>query len=254
MSVASSVGLDQSVVRTPAQRVGCLSVVLPAYNEASAIHRVILDHVQVLEKLRAMVPLWEIVCVDDASTDGTSEILQRLQRRVSRLRVIRHAENKGIFESFSRLYKEAKGTHVYSTGSDGQWPAENLEPLLHCLLAGADLVVGVRMNRRHVYSVWRQAVSAAFNFVPRVLFGVSTGDAGSVKLGKREIFAFELISRSPFVEAERIVMAHKRGYRVGFVPIRFGGRIGGIAKGVTWENIGASVRDVIKFWKKCATD
>ncbi len=221
-----------------------LSIVLPAYNEEGAIEGVILDHLCVLEELSSLVPRREIVCVDDGSTDQTPQILEQLQARIPELRVIRHEKNQGIYASFTRLYQEARGTHIYSTGSDGQWPAQNIPRLFEQLITGADLVVGVRENRREVYGLQRQIVSFAFNFLPKILFGVKTCDAGSVKLGRREVFTLPLISRSPFAEAERIIKAYRSGYKVDFIPIRFQSRSAGRAKGASWKNIAASTRDL----------
>jgi glycosyltransferase involved in cell wall biosynthesis len=198
-----------------------LSVVMPAYNEEASIEAVIQDHFRILERNAGRIPQWEVVCVDDASRDRTFEILHALSQREPRLKVVRHQTNLGIFAAFTRCYRESSGTHIYMTGSDGQWPPENLEIMLDRLLSGADLVVGVRNNRREVYTLARRVISFAFNQLPRILFGVTVQDAGSVKLGVREVFQFELISKSPFFEAERIIKAARAGYKVDFVPIRF---------------------------------
>ena len=235
-----------SQARPTASALKLLSVVMPAYNEEASIERVILEHVACLERRRDLVPAWEIVCVDDGSRDRTADVLRALNEREPRVQVVRHETNKGIYAAFTRCYREARGTHIYATGSDGQWPAENLEPMLEHLLAGADLVVGVRNNRREVYTVARRILSFGFNMLPRVLFGVTVQDAGSVKLGRREIFLFDLTSTSPFFEAERIIRASREGYQIDFVPIRFMVRSGGKASGSSWKNIRASVRDLFR--------
>lgn len=222
-----------------------LSVVMPAYNEEANIEQVILEHWQVLESIRGIVD-WEIVCLDDGSVDQTPKILERLARHNGKLRVIRHPKNRGIYESFAHLFQAARGTHVYATAADGQWPATNLVRMLPSATAGSDLVVGVRLNRREVYGLQRRLVSSTFNLLPRLLFGVNTVDAGSIKLGVHGVFALDLISQSPFVEAERIVKAQRSGYRVDFVPIEFLPRSGGKATGAKWSNIVASARDCIR--------
>jgi glycosyltransferase involved in cell wall biosynthesis len=224
-----------------------LSVVMPVYNEEASIRCVVVEHVDVLRRLNPPVDSWEIVCVDDGSKDATPAILEELQKEVPELRVVRQ-KNQGIFQAFTRAYNEARGTHVYGTGSDGQWPAENMIPMLAEVRAGAHLVVGVRTNRRQVYALSRRLVSRAFNVLPRLLFGVRVEDAGSVKLGVREIFQLKLISSSAFFEAERIIRAHKMGYRVSFVPIQFLTRSGGKATGASLKNVTSSMRDLIRFW------
>jgi polyisoprenyl-phosphate glycosyltransferase len=226
-----------------------LSITMPVYNEQASIAQVVLDHAQAAGQLGSALADWEIVCVDDGSRDRTPEILRELQKKVPRLRVVRQ-ENQGIFGAITRGYQEARGSHIFATGSDGQWPAENLELLLRPALAGADLVIGVRSNRREVYTPARRIVSKAFNLLPRILFGVRVEDAGSNKLGVREVFEYPLISRSVFFEAERIILAQRNGRRVEFVPIRFLSRTGGKAMGASWKNLRHSVLDLFRcLWK-----
>ncbi len=224
-----------------------LSLVMPAYNEEANIERVILEHVRVVTEMSSVLPPWEIVCVDDGSTDSTAEILARLALQIPQLRVIRQ-ENQGIFGAVTRAYREASGNFIYSTASDGQWPAENLGTMFTALHSGADLVIGVRTNRREVYTPARRLISLFFNLLPRILFGVAVQDAGSIKLGKRQAFQWNLISRSPFFEAERIIRARRAGLRVAFVPIRFLRRTQGKEKGASLKNIVGSLRDLLRCW------
>jgi len=226
-----------------------LSVAMPVYNEQATIESVVLDHMKVLERLGSSVPEWEIVCVDDGSKDRTPEVLRDLQKRVPQLRVIRQ-ENQGIFGAVARVYREARGSHIYATASDGQWPAENLEMLLRPALSGADLVIGVRSNKGEVYTPARRLISMAFNQLPRLLFGVRVEDAGSNKLGVREVFEYPLISRSVFFEVERIILAQRRGRRVEFVPIRFLTRTEGKATGASWKNLRSSASDLVRCLSK----
>ena len=207
---------------------------------------VIREHLEVIKKMADSLEDWEIVCLDDGSRDGTAAIIERLSQEANKIRLLRHPANKGICQSLSDLYRAARGTHIYSTGSDGQWPAGNLLKMFPALQSGADLVIGVRQNKRAVYSLQRRLISHTFNLASNILFGVATGDAGSVKLGVRDVFTCDLISRSPFMEAERIIRAQKSGYAVEFVPIAFLPRTHGKAKGATLSNIVASLRDLFK--------
>lgn len=222
-----------------------LSITMPVYNEQAVIEQVVMDHVEAVERLGDTVPEWEIVCVDDGSKDRTPEILRDLEKRVPQLRVVRQ-ENQGIFGAITRGYREARGSHIFATGSDGQWPAANLALLLEPALAGADLVIGVRSNRREVYTPARRVISMAYNLLPRVLFGVRVEDAGSNKLGVREVFEYPLISRSVFFEAERIIVAQRKGRRVEFVPIRFLARAEGKAMGASAKNVRNSMVDLVR--------
>jgi len=115
-----------------------LSIVMPAYNEQPDIEAVIREHVEAVTKLADSLDDWEIVCLDDASQDGTAAVIEKLSQQTNKIRLLRHAENKGIYQSQTDLYLNARGTHIYSTGSDGQWPASNLLEMFPPLQAGAD--------------------------------------------------------------------------------------------------------------------
>ncbi len=227
-----------------------LSVAMPAYNEQACIEAVVLDHLRVLQSL-APAGEWELLCLDDGSSDGTGDKLQALARLHPGLRIERHGRNLGLFQSMTDAARLARGRYVYLTASDGQWPAENLARLLAALRAeGADVAVAVRGNRASVYTAWRRAVSFFFELLPRVLFGADTLDPGSVKLAAREVFAYDLVSRSPFAEAERLILARARGLKLVSVPAVFCDRSSGRASGAKWSNITSSLRDVFRCLRR----
>jgi len=227
-----------------------LSVIIPAYNEEATIERVVLDHAQVLVSVQSKLQDWEIICLDDASTDQTRKVLEGLQSKVPRLRIIHHDTNQGIYQSFTDLAHAARGTHVFQTAADDQWPAENLRRLLEVTeKESCNLVIGVRSNRGEIYSLWRQILSWGFNLIPKLLFGIETKDANSIKMGTREVFTRPLISNSFFGEIERIIETHRSGGRIGYAPIRFLSRTKGKATGAKWKNIFSTVRDLFRFIK-----
>jgi glycosyltransferase involved in cell wall biosynthesis len=220
---------------------------MPVYNEEASVGHVIEEHLALLEQMRDELTSWEILCLDDGSNDRTWEVLKAIQAQHPIVRLLRHERNAGIHQSLLDLYHAVQGTYVYVTASDGQWPATNLRSLWQELKeSDADLVVGVRRNRWRVYSLWRLIISALFNLLPLLLFGVKTGDAGSNKLGRSEIFRVPIVSRSPFAEAERIIKARIDGYRVSFGAIEFLPRTSGKTTGASWKNILASLRDVVR--------
>jgi hypothetical protein len=105
--------------------------------------------------------------------------------------------------------------------------------------------------RRHKhYRPIRAAVSWAFNTIPQVLFGVRTRDAGAVKLVRREIIErFDLVSRSPFSEAERLIRAARAGYRITERPTDTQPRQHGRSGGAKRRLIGEALRDVVRVWR-----
>jgi hypothetical protein len=109
-----------------------------------------------------------------------------------------------------------------------------------------DLIVARRIKKH--YNLSRQIVSWMFNFLPRLLFGTQTYDAGSLKLVCREIYNIPVKSTGVFVEAERIVRAKRLGYRIGSINVDHIPRISGKASGAKLALITQSIADVISCW------
>ena len=221
-----------------------LSVVIPVYNEEKTITVVLDEHITRLKDVQQ----WEIVCLDDASTDGTWGLLEAYASHQGKLRLLRHDTNCGITPSFQRLFREARGDYIYLTAADNQWPAENLTRLLTKQQeAQADLVVGVRQGRSQVYGVGRRILSYGFNCLARVLLGVDVEDANGVKLGRKDIFTYPVVSKSFFAEIERLAAAYKKGYRIVYAPVIFLPRRHGVPQGARLKNISATLKDFIRF-------
>lgn len=220
-----------------------LSVLFPVYNEESALPEVLDEGLAALAEADFS---FEIVLLDDASTDGSAEILKTYRRQYPEyIRLLRHETNGGIARTFEDLYAAARGRYVFLNASDGQWrTAECLRMMAE--REQYDLVVGKRRRKR--YGLRRQLISAAFNLLPRLLFGVATYDAGSVKLFRREVLDIPLVSRGPFREAERIIRARRRGFRVGAVEVEHLDRRGGKAGGARWRLVVEALHDLARVW------
>ena len=121
-------------------------------------------------------------------------------------------------------------------------------------LTGAwDVIIAARRHKH--YGVRRSLISWGFNLLPRLLFGVTTGDAGAVKLVRREIIMrFELISRSPFSEAERLIRASRAGYRIMQRPTETFPRRRGRARGLSGRLVIDALLDVPKVWWAMRSD
>jgi undecaprenyl-phosphate 4-deoxy-4-formamido-L-arabinose transferase len=220
-----------------------LSVVMPVYNEEEALPDV-LD--EALAALCTAPFSFDITLADDASTDRSLEILKEYQlRHPDIIRIISHRSNRGIIGTCETLFNAARGAYVFCNASDGQWKtAEGLRFME--LRDRFDIIVGVRREKQ--YTPWRKVISEAFNLLPWLMFGVRTYDAGSIKLYHSEVLRIPLTSRGPFREAERIIRATRRGYRVGTIEVEHFNRRGGRATGARWSLILLSLSDLLRCW------
>jgi glycosyltransferase involved in cell wall biosynthesis len=226
-----------------------VSVCFPAYNEEATIAGVLEE----AHALLAPLPIeYEILVCNDGSSDRTGEIITGIAARLPVMRAIHHPANRGIRETFERLYHEATKQFVFLNSTDRQWETRILLDMLP-LTTQWDVIIASR--RQKYYGPVRRAVSWGFNRIPRLIFGVDTRDAGAVKLVRREIIdRFDLVSRSPFSEAERLVRAARAGYRITSRPTDTAPRRSGQARGIAPGLVLEALLDVGRVWRAIRRD
>ncbi len=160
---------------------------------------------------------------------------------------MRHDRNRGIQATLESLYAAARGACVFHNGSDGQWKTAEVLRMLP-LAEGARTVVVGRRKAKH-YGPWRAFVSAMYNLLPRVLFGVRTHDAGSIKLFPRRLLAdVRPQSAGVFREGERLIRAARAGYRIVPLDVDCAPRRAGTASGARLALVAGAARDLIRCW------
>jgi glycosyltransferase involved in cell wall biosynthesis len=202
-----------------------LSIVVPAYNEAASIEATVRDALEVGARV---APVLEVIVCNDGSGDDTQQILEGI--RDPRLVVLHRQRNRGIEASIRTLYAQARHAWVFLNGADRQWPMAALEPMAEAAAAGADFVIGVRRNKREVYTRYRRLISWSYERIVRGL-GAPGGDPGSIKLARKALLHRPVVARGVFAEGERIIRAARDGARVVEVPVDFHRRGAGKATG-----------------------
>jgi len=203
-----------------------ISVVSPAYNEEEVIVEVVKDWIRVLDEDGSD---WEIVIVDDGSSDRTGEMLLGLSD--PRLRVIRFEQNMGYGRALSSALAEARGRYRVTIDSDGQFDLRDFKPLL-CRLeeSGLDLVTGYRRKKQDTFL--KVAVNRILKLIVRLTFRISFRDTNcALKVLTEEVSRKVRIEASGFpTPTEIVVRAAHMGYKVGEGPVDHRPRTGGKSK------------------------
>jgi glycosyltransferase involved in cell wall biosynthesis len=148
-----------------------ITVALPAYNEAANINKVLTDTVSHLESLGKT---WEVLVIDNNSTDSTSRVAKEFSAKEPRVRVTRHEENRLYSGSCETAIKEARGELIAIMDSDGQVSARDLPRFLGSIDQGANLVFGWRRDRHDPRS--RLIMSEIFNRLGKHYLGFPLHD------------------------------------------------------------------------------
>lgn len=199
-----------------------LSVVIPAYNEARRLGPT-LDRVAAYLGGRGVD--YEIVVVDDGSTDATAELVSR--HPAPGLRLVRQPENRGKGAALRAGVAAAAGARVLLTDADLSTPIADLERLEPRFAAGADLVLGSRAARgaridRH-QPLYRELMGKTFNRIIRLLGVRGIGDTQcGFKLlsgaAARDLFPRLTIDGFAW-DVELVWLARRRGFRVDEVGV-----------------------------------
>jgi glycosyltransferase involved in cell wall biosynthesis len=200
-----------------------VSAIMPAYNEQECI-------VKATEDLRAALAdcteEFEIILVDDGSTDQTPQLMDGLADAYAEVRVIHHQPNAGYGVSLRDGFLAARLPLVFYSDGDRQFDMREIPRLLEHV-DSCDIVTGYRARRQDPWM--RKFFSWGFKQLIGVVFGVYVRDCDcAFKLYRRKDFKhITMESRMFFIDAEILAKANALGYRIGEVPVTHLPRSGG---------------------------
>ena len=207
-----------------------LSFVIPAYNEVESLTMLVDGIVAVLERLDC--PSWEIILVDDGSTDGTADLMGRLAAEGRGVKAILLRANFGKSAALMAGFAEAKGDIVFTMDADLQDDPQEIPAFIEMIRDGYDLVSGWKKTRHDPLE--KRLASRFFNWVVRRVSGITLHDSNCGFKAYRSWCVKELSLRG---NQHRFVPAllARLGARIGELPVkhherRFGSSKYGIAR------------------------
>jgi glycosyltransferase involved in cell wall biosynthesis len=192
------------------------TVGLPAYNEAGYIGQMV---ERTLRAGEMRTDPFEVVVVNNASTDRTAAIVEDIARGEPRVRLISHSENRLYAASCSTVTKAAKGDRIFILDSDGQHPPEDIWRFDAKLDEGYDIVFGWRTQRDEPFT--RLVMSRFLWWLTHYYIGFDLHDINCGIRGFSRAYAdrLEIRHRVNFVNPELFVRARQFGFRIGEVAV-----------------------------------
>jgi dolichol-phosphate mannosyltransferase len=220
-----------------------LSVVVPVHNENENLRPLIEEIVQAAAPLGS----YEIIYVDDGSSDDTLSLLKNLQSEFAPLRVLHHVKCCGQSTAVRTGVKAARGRVIATLDGDGQNDPANIPAMFKAWReltqsGGQALIAGYRKNRKD--TGWRKLSSRIANRVRAGLLGDATPDTGcGLKLFDRDLF----LNMPYFDHMHRFLpaLAQRAGARIVSVEVNHRPRTRGVSKYGTWHRLWVGIWDLI---------
>lgn len=222
-----------------------ISVFFPAYNDAATISALV--H-QALDVLPTLTDDFEVIVVNDGSTDGTRPQLDALAESRSEVRIIHHSRNEGYGAALRSGFGSAQKELIFYTDGDGQYDVRELLTLYPLLTPGVDVVNGFKIKRAD--SRQRKVVGGLYNSLARLLFLLPIRDVDcDFRLLRRGVVApLKLTVASGAICVELVRQLHHNGCRFAEAPVHHYPRPHGRSEFFTPRRVINTIYDFVRLW------
>ena len=218
-----------------------ISVVIPVYNEVNTI-------LEILRRVKAVPLDKEIIIIDDCSTDGTREILKKIEEK--NVHVILNEENKGKGFSIRKGFERITGDIVIVQDADLEYYPDEYPLLIRKITEGkADVVYGTRfLGARRIFHFYHYLGNMILNYIANLLYNTTLSDLMSCyKVFRADALKKLKLRANRFgIEAEITAQIFKQRLKVYEVPISYDGRDYDEGKKITWKDFFRLVYWLIK--------
>src|ERR687891_24973 len=222
-----------------------VSMFFPAYNDGGTIASLVIRAVQVASRL---TPDFEIIIVNDGSTDATREIADELTRTYPQVRAIHHPSNRGYGGALRTGFAAATKDLIAYTDGDAQYDPGELEVLWNRLTPDADVVTGYKMRRSDPWH--RIVIGRIYHHTVKVLFRLRVRDVDcDFRLMRREVFDRVKLERDTGVIClEMMRKIQDAGFRIVETPVHHYHRTHGRSQFFNFRRVFWTGVDVMKLW------
>jgi glycosyltransferase involved in cell wall biosynthesis len=217
----------------------------PAYNDGGTIASLVIRAVQVASRLTSD---FEVIVVNDGSTDTTRDIVDELARTYPQVRVVHHPRNRGYGGALRTGFATATRELIAYTDGDAQYDPSELEVLWNQLTPDVDMVTGYKISRSDPWH--RIVIGRIYHHTVKLMFGLRVRDVDcDFRLMRREIFDRVKLERDTGVIClEMMRKIQDAGFRVREVPVHHYHRTYGRSQFFNFHRIFWTGIDVLKLW------
>jgi glycosyltransferase involved in cell wall biosynthesis len=220
-----------------------ISVFSPCYNEEKNIGKLITGMLDFLPKISSD---FEIIIVDDGSTDSSAEVAGTFAQNHTQVRVIRHENNRGYGAALRTGFANSTKDYIFFTDGDNQFDITEISKFLP-YIGSYDIVTGFRIKRKD--NIIRKFNEFGFNRLVRILFGLHVRDLNcAFKIYKKEVIkSLELRSSLAFINSELLIRAKKKGFSIKEVGVTHYSRQWGSQTGANLKVIAGSLLELFQL-------
>jgi glycosyltransferase involved in cell wall biosynthesis len=226
-------------------KLSSVTAFFPAYNDAGTIPTMIIRALQTLPQVTGD---YEVVVINDGSTDDTALVLDEMARRYDRLRVIHHARPSGYGGVLRAGFAAATKDWIFYTDGDAQYDARELAKLAGAVADGVDMVNGYKIKRRDPFH--RVVIGLAYQYFVKYLFGLVIRDVDcDFRLMRRAIFdRVSLESTTGTITFEMVKKIQDAGGRIVEVPVHHWYRQYGQSQFFNFPRVARTLIALLGWW------
>jgi len=224
-----------------------LSIFFPAYNDGGTIASLVILAVQIAGGLTSD---FEVIVVNDGSSDATRDILDNLVRNYPNVRAIHHPRNRGYGAALRTGFAAATKDLIAYTDGDAQYDPAELPALWNRLTPEADMVTGYKISRSDPWH--RVVIGRIYHHTVKFLFRLRVRDVDcDFRLMRREIFdRVKLEKDTGVICLEMMRKIQDAGFRVVEVPVHHYHRLHGRSQFFNFKRVFWTGIDVLRLWVK----
>ncbi len=217
------------------------SLVVFCYNEVGTLSRVVDKLVSTFEHYRP--GQYEILIVDDGSTDGSADLVRRIASQYAVVKPLLHATNRGIGHALRTGYAQARYENLTAVPADGQFDTDELIPYLNL---PAETFVSFYRLENTTYTLARNALSYANRLINRLFLGLNLHDVNWVKIYKTgAVQALPIVLESSLIDSDLCAKLITSGHRVRQIESVYHPREAGASKGASWNVVRLALGDTL---------